>query len=112
MHPFLEKNEAEKMAQKDGLTEGLICVYQTLENCSSFKLAFGKSRPRLIRAMRIGILEQSHNREGQPLPSGGTACHDLFYPRGPPSLSGPDPQRQGWGRLGGEITKQLNWVPG
>ena len=45
-------DEAGNIARRDGITEGLICVYQTLENCSSFKLAFGKNRPHLIKAMR------------------------------------------------------------
>lgn len=45
-------DDAGNIARRDGITEGLICVYQTLENCSSFNLAFGKNRPFLVKAMR------------------------------------------------------------
>lgn len=52
--PFLyplahERKEAlaREIAERDQLTSGLVCVCQTMEPCGSFKVAYGKERPRL-----------------------------------------------------------------
>ncbi len=52
---YLEKrirkeDEARRLAAKDGVTEGLVCVFSKLETCSSFKIAYGKGRPRLKKS--------------------------------------------------------------
>jgi hypothetical protein len=41
---------ARRLAEKDGISEGLICVFATQEACPSFKIAYGVGRPRLVRA--------------------------------------------------------------
>jgi hypothetical protein len=41
---------ARKLAQKDGITEGLICVFSVQESCSSFKIAYGQGRPCLRKS--------------------------------------------------------------
>lgn len=41
-----------RIAENDNITEGLICVLAAVEPCSSFRLAYGKQRPRLVGAQR------------------------------------------------------------
>lgn len=43
---------ARQIAQKDGITEGLICVFRAQETCPSFKVAYGEGRPDLVNAPR------------------------------------------------------------
>jgi hypothetical protein len=38
---------ARQIAQRDGVTEGLVCVFSTLETCRTFRVAYGQGRPRL-----------------------------------------------------------------
>jgi hypothetical protein len=38
------------LARKDGIAQGLICVLSILEQCQSFKLAYGKGKPRIVHA--------------------------------------------------------------
>jgi hypothetical protein len=45
-----KEDEARKLAQKDGITEGLVCIFTTQEACASFKIAYGVGRPRLVRS--------------------------------------------------------------
>jgi hypothetical protein len=45
-----KEDHARRLAEKDGITEGLICVFTTQEACSSFKIAYGVGRPRLVRS--------------------------------------------------------------
>lgn len=45
-----KEDHARRLAAKDGITEGLICVFSTQESCSSFKIAYGKGRPCLRRS--------------------------------------------------------------
>lgn len=40
--------EARALAQQDGITEGLVCVFTRVEQAQSFKLRFGKGRPYLV----------------------------------------------------------------
>jgi hypothetical protein len=42
----------QKMVRGEGLREGLVCILRTVEPCSSFHLARGKGRPRLVSARR------------------------------------------------------------
>src|SRR5262249_10914207 len=43
-----KEDEARKLAHKDGVTKGLICVFTTQEASPSFKIAYGVGRPRLV----------------------------------------------------------------
>ena len=43
-----KEDEARKLAQQDGITEGLVCVFTTQEASPSFKIAYGVGRPRLV----------------------------------------------------------------
>ena len=45
-HERMEDN-ARALAQQDGVTEGLVCVYGTLENCHTFRIRFGEGGPEL-----------------------------------------------------------------
>jgi len=42
----------QRMIRADALREGLVCVLRTVEPCSSFQMAPGEGRPRLLRARR------------------------------------------------------------
>lgn len=50
--PYRTRKEefARQLAQKDGITEGLVCIFSSQEACSSFKLAYGIGRPRLVKS--------------------------------------------------------------
>jgi hypothetical protein len=39
--------EAGRIAEADGITRGLICVFSELEMCPTFKIAYGKDRPQI-----------------------------------------------------------------
>jgi hypothetical protein len=43
-----KEDYARQLAQKDGITEGLVCVFTTQEASPSFKIAYGQGRPRLV----------------------------------------------------------------
>jgi len=43
-----KEDEARKLAQQDGIREGLVCVFTTQEASPSFKIAYGQGRPRLV----------------------------------------------------------------
>jgi hypothetical protein len=47
-----KEEKARQIANQDGITEGLICVLSAVEACQSFKLAYGKGRPKLVNAPR------------------------------------------------------------
>ena len=42
----MEEN-ARNLAQRDGITEGLVCVYGTMETCRTFRVHYGEGRPQL-----------------------------------------------------------------
>lgn len=50
--PLRKENIAQSIAQRDEVTEGLVCILAAVEACQSFKLAYGKGRPRLVSARR------------------------------------------------------------
>ena len=51
--PKIRKDdEAREIAERDGVNEGLVCVFSALEPCQSFILAYGKGKPRLKSAQR------------------------------------------------------------
>lgn len=43
-----KETEARTLAERDGIREGLVCVFTRVEQAQSFKLKFGKGRPRLV----------------------------------------------------------------
>jgi hypothetical protein len=43
-----KEDRARQLALQDGITEGLVCIFTTQEACSSFKIAYGVGRPRLV----------------------------------------------------------------
>jgi hypothetical protein len=50
--PYKTRKEdyARRLAEQDGIREGLVCIFSTQESCSSFKIAHGVGRPRLVKA--------------------------------------------------------------
>ncbi len=48
--PHRKEEEVAAIIRRDHLTQGLICVLGTVEQCSSFKLRYGDNRPKLISA--------------------------------------------------------------
>jgi len=47
-----KEDRAPEIAKRDGITQGLLCIYTAAESCSSFVLRAGKGKPRLHRARR------------------------------------------------------------
>ncbi len=45
-----KEDRARQLATKDGITQGLVCVFTTQEACPSFKIAYGIGRPRLVKS--------------------------------------------------------------
>jgi hypothetical protein len=41
-----------KLAEQDGITQGLVCVLRAVEPCQSFKMIPGEGRPQLVNAPR------------------------------------------------------------
>src|SRR5262249_61010690 len=46
MHERMEDN-ARALAGRDGIRDGLVCVYGTLENCHTFRVRYGARGPDL-----------------------------------------------------------------
>jgi hypothetical protein len=45
-------DEARRIAERDNITKGLVCVFSELESCPSFKIAYAQGRPRIQAASR------------------------------------------------------------
>jgi hypothetical protein len=45
-------DEARRMAERDGIRHGLVCVFAELENCPAFKMVYGHGRPRIQSTRR------------------------------------------------------------
>ncbi|MEO5367650.1 MAG: hypothetical protein H7831_15100 [Magnetococcus sp. WYHC-3] len=45
-------DEARKVAERDGIRNGLVCVFAELECCPTFKIAYGQNRPHIQFARR------------------------------------------------------------
>jgi hypothetical protein len=50
--PHRKEALAKDIAQREGITQGLVCVLRTVEPCQSFKMVPGEKRPRLVGARR------------------------------------------------------------
>jgi hypothetical protein len=46
-HRTRKEELARQIAQRDGLTEGLVVIFSTLETCRTFRVAYGQGRPHL-----------------------------------------------------------------
>lgn len=51
-HQRMEEN-ARALAEKDGITNGLVCVYGTMETCCTFRVCFGKDGPKVRPDRRV-----------------------------------------------------------
>jgi hypothetical protein len=47
-----KEDEARRIADRDGIREGLICIFRVVESCQSFRVVPGTDRPRLVSAVR------------------------------------------------------------
>lgn len=47
-----KEDRARQIAQQDGIVQGLVAVFSTLETCPSFRIVYGKDRPRLRKDYR------------------------------------------------------------
>jgi len=45
-----KEDRAREIAKRDGITEGLVCVFSIVEQAQSFKLCYGKDKPKLAAA--------------------------------------------------------------
>jgi|CXWL01.1.fsa_nt_gi hypothetical protein len=45
--PIRKEEKAREIAERDGITEGLVCIFSIVEACQSFKLKYGEGCPRL-----------------------------------------------------------------
>jgi hypothetical protein len=50
--PVRKDERAREIATRDGITDGLVCVFATVEPCRSFRLAYGQGRPVIRPAWR------------------------------------------------------------
>ena len=50
--PIRKEDHARKIAERDRITDGLVCILAAVEACQSFKLAYGHRRPKLVSARR------------------------------------------------------------
>lgn len=50
--PVRKDQRARALAARDGITEGLVCVFSTVEPCRTFRLAYGHGRPTVQPAWR------------------------------------------------------------
>jgi hypothetical protein len=53
--PPRKDDEARRIAEQDGIREGLICVFAIVEQAQSFQLRYGEGRPRLICSQPRGL---------------------------------------------------------
>jgi hypothetical protein len=51
-HPVRKEDLVQRILRDHPVQNGLVCVLAAVEGCSSFKLAYGKGRPRLVNARR------------------------------------------------------------
>jgi len=47
-----KEDEAKRIARRDGIEEGLVCVLAAVEPCSTFKVAYGEGQPRIVSTPR------------------------------------------------------------
>ncbi len=47
-----KEDMAREIAARDGVENGLVCVFSSLEACNSFKVVYGDGQPEIRNAMR------------------------------------------------------------
>src|SRR5262245_34526319 len=56
LHSKIQKDEeARKLAQRDGITEGLVCIFSRVEPCRTFSFRFEEGRPFVQSARRVHL---------------------------------------------------------
>jgi hypothetical protein len=50
--PVRKEKRAREIAERDGITEGLVCIFSAVESCQSFAVVPGEGRPRIVNAGR------------------------------------------------------------
>jgi hypothetical protein len=51
----MEEN-ARNLAQRDGIRDGLVCVYSTLEKCRTFRVRYGEHSPHIAPDLRVCLV--------------------------------------------------------
>jgi hypothetical protein len=54
-HERMEEN-ARTLAEQDGITEGLVCVYGTMETCRTFRVRYGEQGPKVTTDRRVCLV--------------------------------------------------------
>jgi hypothetical protein len=54
-HQRMEQN-ARAIAERDGIRDGLVCVYSTLEKCRTFRVRYGKHAPHATPDLRVCLV--------------------------------------------------------
>jgi hypothetical protein len=49
--PRRKEELARQIAERDGITEGLVCVFSVLEPCRTFSLVWKEPQPGVVRAV-------------------------------------------------------------
>lgn len=55
-HDQRMEDKARALAEKDGITEGLVCVYGSMETCRTFRVRFGEQGPVLGKDQRVSLV--------------------------------------------------------
>lgn len=50
------ENNARQLAEKDGIRDGLVCVFGTNETCRTFRVRFGEGAPKAGPALRVCLV--------------------------------------------------------
>jgi hypothetical protein len=50
--PVRKEEGARDIAERDGISEGLVCIFSAVESCQSFAIIPGKGRPQIVHAGR------------------------------------------------------------
>ncbi len=58
-HQRMEEN-ARAMAQREGIAEGLVCIYSTMETCRTFRIRFDAKGPEVCADTRVGLVLYSY----------------------------------------------------
>ena len=54
-HERMEEN-ARELAEQDGITDGLVCVYGAMETCRTFRVSYGQDGPDIRAAQRVCLV--------------------------------------------------------
>jgi hypothetical protein len=51
-----DTKNAHGMAERDGITDGLVCVYGTMETCCTFRVCFTDKGPKVGPDRRVSLV--------------------------------------------------------